>query len=129
MRRLAFSALLLAIALGTSGAARSQDSLSDRDGVRLMRLMMTVQANRPFAQSGFGSLADVMQYGKSAFDDPVLNQLDSSGAVLSHVLRITTSPDRKSYEISLTPTASNCGPAWFGNEKNVIYSGKPLGCS
>jgi hypothetical protein len=36
--------------------------------------------------------------------------------------------DRAKFELSLVPKQS-CGIAFFSNDKNIVYSGRALGCS
>ena len=118
----------LSMVLGFTGMTATQEPtvLAERDGLRLMRRLMAVQANAPFAGNP-GSLADVVGHAqRSGTADATVAAINpETGEVLGYAVRIA--PNGSRYEISLTPNGG-CGPAWFGNEKNVIYSGKALGC-
>jgi hypothetical protein len=45
-----------------------------------------------------------------------------------YTLRLTRSEDRTKFELSLVPKKS-CDLAFFSNDKNIVYTGRALGCS
>jgi len=125
MKRTASMGLLLSVCLlvgGSSFEARGQ--AGDADGVRVMRMAMSVQANKPYGKNGYASISEVMT--SIHLDTATVMDADTI-QVGAYTLRVSRSDDRKHFQMALTPV-SGCGTAWFGSEANVIYTGKALGC-
>src|SRR5262245_28591672 len=107
-------AVCVGLALAADGAraqpTSSADSLTERNALKVMRVVMSAQANEPFRQSGFGSLAELMAQAplmKNA--EPQFTLINSvSASVLDYTLRIDRSDDKRHYAVSLTPT-KGCG--------------------
>jgi hypothetical protein len=100
------------------------------DGVLVMRLVMSAEVQ--LAASGrdtpvrFRSLADVIANGEVSALKRDVTVIDSEdGLYKGYSLRVAAQGAR--YEASLTPD-KGCGLAFFVNEKNVIYTGRGLGC-
>jgi hypothetical protein len=117
------------ILLGATSRATTlpvQQALSETDGLRAIRIVLSTEANVPFGpKKGFGTLAEVLKVAGTAV--PAKTVDPNTASIRDYTLRITRSSDKKRFEATLTPT-TGCGPSWFGNERNIIYTGKPLGC-
>lgn len=126
MARTLVAGLLVGACTVTSGSAFQTQSatLKESQGVALMRMAMTVQANRPFGPSRYGSLDDVLN--TLTVPDAKIAEPDSA-EISGYLLRVSATADRTHYQIALTPS-NGCGTAWFGDEHNIIYAGKALGC-
>ena len=130
LKRIAAVCLVLVGSVGIQGSAtgqaQSQSALSAQDGLRLMRMVMSVEAS--MKKTGFGTLEQVL--GDRMFtQSPVSIVVTSPGtaSVLDYQLRVTRPDDGGRFEASLTPM-SGCSTAWFGTERNLIYTGRALGC-
>jgi hypothetical protein len=133
--KIAFIVGLALVGNQTSIAAvQQQVKHGQQSGLMLMRQVLTIQANRPFAKAGYGSLSDVLKMmpmtrGIAPDAAEAVHLSDAETADFGeYTLRLTRSEDRAKFELSLVPK-DGCGLAFFSNDKNIIYSGKALGCS
>ena len=120
MKRAGLTVLLLGLCVISGSAGASQ---SDVDGLRTMRMAMSVQANKPFGSAGYGSVADVAKALQLTGTKVDSERFDFG----PYRLMVSVSADKRHYQMSLTPL-TGCDAAWFGNETNQIYTGKALGC-
>ena len=123
--------MTVAAAIGTVAVPVVQDSqnqLSSRQALSLVRTINTVQAIIKRSRSNYGSLQDVVkpefQLDKSL---SIISSDGSSAIVKDYRLSLVASADGQHYQISLHPI-SGCGVSFFTNESGVIYQGKALGC-
>ena len=123
--------MTVAAAIGTVAVPVIQDSqnqLSSRQALSLVRTINTVQAIIKRSRSNYGSLQDVVkpefQLDKSL---SIISSDGSSATVKDYRLSLVESADGQHYQISLHPI-SGCGVSFFTNESGVIYQGKALGC-
>ena len=99
-----------------------------------MRQILTIQANKPFAKVGYGTLSDVLKMmpmtrGVAPDAAEAVKLIDAETADFGdYILRLTRSDDHRKFEMSLAPKQS-CAIAFFSSEKNIVYSGRALGCS
>jgi hypothetical protein len=121
MKRAVITGLAFVLcAVSGSAGAYSQNAV---DGLRTMRMAMSVQANRPFGKAGYASAAQVAKALELTG-----TQVDSERFDFGpYRLMVSVSADKKHFQMSLTPI-SGCDEAWFGTEANTIYTGKALGC-
>ena len=106
-----------------------------------MKGVLTLEVHGGGMTSGWDDLAELVKASEhdTAAWKPVDGSrtrlvdaiVDSSTAtVVDYTLRLTRSEDRKHFQLSLTPTvakASDPRPSWFGDDRFVIYTGKPIG--
>jgi len=117
-----------------SNAAVQQPTYGQQSGLMLMRQVLTIQANKPFATNGYGTLSDVLKMmpmtrGVAPDAAQAIQLIDSETADFGdYTLRLTRSEDRRKFELSLAPKQS-CGLAFFSNDRNIVYSGRAIGCS
>jgi hypothetical protein len=105
----------------------AQAELPGLNGPMIMRMVLTMQANRPFGAAGYGTLSDVLPLIPGIVGD--VTMIDEQTASLrGYTIRLTRSIDRRTFELTLTQPG-RCATGWFSNEKNVIYASLPLGCS
>ena len=123
--------MTVAAAIGTVAVPVIQDSqneLSSKQALSLVRTINTVQAIIKRSRSNYGSLQDVVkpefQLDKSL---SIISSDGSSATVKDYRLSLVASVDGQHYQISLHPI-SGCGVSFFTNESGVIYQGKALGC-
>jgi hypothetical protein len=92
-----------------------------------MRMILTMQANRPFgAEAGYGTLAQILPLMPEVKHHATV--VDEHTATLhGYTIRLTRSADRRTFDLAIVRDGS-CSVGWFSSEKNVIYSGTPLGC-
>ena len=130
-RRLHIAFIVLLAALGVRSSAQApqtaQSEMQPLDGPMIMRVVLTMQANRPFGAAGYGTLSEVLALTPGLAGQATV--IDEQTASLhGYTIRMTRSIDRKTFELTLTQPG-RCATGWFSNEKNVIYAGLPLGCS
>jgi hypothetical protein len=133
--------------LGTAAARQpaSQDtstsSIPFQQGVHVMRVVASAEAavaasrgqarDRRPEQNGYGTLAetlDVIQRDSAVGSLPGVTIVDTTSAsMLDYTLQITRSEDRSHYSATLTPV-KGCGLSFFTDDRNVIYTGKSIGC-
>jgi len=129
-----FLGLALVCTQASTCAVQQQAGHSQQSGLMLMRQVLTIQANKPFAKAGYGSLSDVLKMmpmtrGVAPDAAQAVQVSDAETADFGdYTLRLTRSEDRAKFELSLVPKQS-CGIAFFSNDKNIVYSGRALGCS
>jgi hypothetical protein len=105
----------------------AEQVLTKQDATAAMRMMLTMQANRPFGKAGYGTLAEILPLVPFVFDQAT--QVDDQTATYrGYTIRMTRSADRKRFELAMLPNGGACGTSWFSNEQNVIYAGLALGC-
>ena len=56
-----FLGLALVATQASTGAVQKQAGHGQESGLMLMRQVLTIQANKPFAKAGYGSLSDVLK--------------------------------------------------------------------
>lgn len=108
----------------TTPAPAKADVLSDSDGLRTMRMVLSDEIAN--GRSGFRNLPDVVRALPTA--GATMTPDGTAAALKGYRLRLTVSEDKKHFQASLTPEAG-CGTSWFGNEQSLIYVGRPLGCT
>jgi len=112
----------------TSAAAQSpqdQPGLSEQEGLRTMRVLLSAQLSRPAGET-YVPLVDALRYVPGV---PRPAQTDAGTvAFKGYLLRMTLSADRRHFQASLTPE-SGCGKSWFSNEQGLIYVGRVLDCA
>jgi hypothetical protein len=131
-------AIIIGLALAgtpaSSAAVSQQPASGQQSGLMLMRQVLTIQANKPFAKAGYGSLSDVLKMmpmtrGVAPEAAQAVHLTDAETAdVGDYTLRLTRSEDRAKFELSLVPKQS-CDVAFFSNDRNIVYTGRALGCS
>jgi hypothetical protein len=124
-------ALIVGLAmLGARSSAQApqtaQAELPTLDGPRIMRMVLTMQANRPFGSAGYGALSDILPLVPDVDNEATIVD-DQTASLRGYTIRLTRSADRKTFELTITQPG-RCATGWFSNEKNVIYAGLPLGC-
>ena len=124
--------MTVAAAIGTVAVPVIQDSqnqLSSRQALSLVRTINTVQAIIKRSRSNYGSLQDVVKQEGSQLDKSlsIISSDGSSATVKDYRLSLVASADGQHYQISMHPI-SGCGVSFFTNESGVIYQGKALGC-
>jgi len=118
----------------STAAVQKQPTSGQQSALMLMRQVLTIQANKPFAKAGYGSLSDVlktmpMTRGVAPDAAQAVHLVDAETADFGdYTLRLTRSEDRAKFELSLVPKQS-CDTAFFGNDTNIVYTGRALGCS
>ena len=119
-------------------ATSAQGSLPSDKTLLLMRLVISIEETLASPKTGYGNLIDVMQSpdwpdASRIHQDgiPAIDVVDSSSAQIgNYLLRITTSHDKKHFQASLEPIdPKTCGQALFGDDRELIYAGRVLGCS
>jgi hypothetical protein len=76
-------------------------------------------------KNGFCDLSEIMRLSEVAFQGTTI---DSVSLQLSdYTFRVTRSEDKQHFQASLTPS-KGCHPAWFTDERKVIYTGRAPGC-
>lgn len=131
------AALLLAVAFVSacrsgqpapvaSAPAQNPAGLSDQEGLRTVRMVLSAQLSRPRGVP-YTDLAEVL---KSIPTLPAqASPIDAETAALKgYRLRMTVSEDRRHFQTALTPE-KGCGKSWFSSEQSVIYVGRVLDCS
>jgi hypothetical protein len=102
-----------------------------------MRFVISIEEATAGSGKPCGNLTDVMQSpdwpdASQRYQDgfPAMDVVDSSSAQIgNYLMRITTSDDKKHFQASIEPIdPKTCGPALFGDDRELIYAGKVLGC-
>lgn len=120
------AAVVMAMAgIGVARAAQTPPAaLTEQEGLRMMRQVLSAEMNAPMGKkNGFGTLADVLSVTK--LDAQTIDT--ASALIKGYTLRVSRADDRQHVQVTLTPV-TGCGTAWFGDERNLIYTGKALGC-
>ena len=99
--------------------------LSDQEGLRTMRMVLSAQLSRGRGVP-YGSLADVLNT-ISNIPSPTSPIDGETAALKGYRLRMTVSEDRQHFQTSLTPE-SGCGKSWFASDQSLIYVGRALDC-
>jgi hypothetical protein len=113
-------------------------SLSRDRALTILRIVLAVEVTGGAGNPpGYLNLSDVAQspdwlgfVQRRTPEFPRIEMTDSTSArVLDYELRVIASADRKHFQASLQPVEPKaCGFALFTDERDVIYSGKGLGC-
>jgi len=135
MRFLAVTLTLVAVVaiLGVRSSAHAPQtpaqppSLTKEDAAGAMRMILTIQANRPFGKGRYGLLEEVLAGVSLAGEDPVI--VDRQTATYrGYTIRILRTPEMTKFDLTMVPSGGLCGQSYFANEQNVIFSGTAIGC-
>jgi hypothetical protein len=121
---------LLGTQASTAGVQQptQQPTLTKEAGASAMRMMLTMQANKPYGpKTGYGSLSEILSLVPSVYDEATLID-EQTASYRGYTIRLTRSADQKRFELTMVPNGGVCAISWFSNEQNVIYSGQALGC-
>jgi len=102
-------------------------ALSKDEGPRAMRMLLTMQANRPYGKGNYGTLSEILALVPPVQVDATIID-EQTASYRGYTIRMTRSADRKHFELALVPAGGTCAASWFSNEHNVIYSGQAIGC-
>ena len=101
--------------------------LTKDEGPRAMRMLLTMQANKPYGKGSYGTLSEILELVPPVQGDATLID-EQTAAYRGYTIRMTRSADRKHFELALIPAGGACAASWFSNEQNVIYAGQAIGC-
>jgi hypothetical protein len=92
-----------------------------------MRMILTIQANRPFGKGNYGLLQELLSDVSLAGENPVI--VDRQTATYrGYTIRVMRNPEMTTFDLTMVPSGGFCGASFFANEQNVIYSGTAIGC-
>lgn len=120
--------MAVAAALGASSSAVTQqpaapDTMTPIEGLALVKQLNTIMGRLYVRSNAQMDLKDVVEDDTftRAQGFELLN--DQQGLYKRYRVTIThVTGDKESYQLSLVP-ASGCGPSWFSNETNLIFTG------
>ena len=101
--------------------------LTKDEGPRAMRMLLTMQANRPYGKGNYGTLSEILELVPPVRVDATIVD-EQTASYRGYTIRMTRSADRKHFELALVPAGGACAASWFSNEQNVIYAGQAIGC-
>jgi hypothetical protein len=108
--------------------APAQETLTKEGGARVMRMILTMQANTPYGpKTSYGTLKEILPLLPDVQRDATVID-EHTASYRGYTIRMTRTADRQRFEISIVPNSGACAISWFSNEKNVIYVGQALGC-
>ena len=125
-RLLAVAAFAVLVGSSVRSSAQSPVVLSADDGAQIMRMILTMEMNRPFGPGRYGALTDVLNLMPEV--QSVARRVNNETATIhGYTIRLNPSADGQRFDLTLAREGS-CDLAWFSNDRSVIYSGRPLGC-
>jgi hypothetical protein len=130
--RMRILGLAFVVAVGMFGAQSSAESsqapsLSKDDAARVMRMLMTIQGNRPFGKGQYGLLEEVMKGVQLAGEDAVRVD-DHTFTYRGYTIRMMRGATRQNYSLTMVPSNGFCAASYFANEMSIIYVGQAIGC-
>jgi hypothetical protein len=132
MRLLVLTFLAVIAMLGTRSSVEAHQptqpqAMSKADATRAMRMIMTIQSNRPFGKGNYGLLEEVLKGVTLAGEDA--SRVDEHTATYrGYTIRMMRSAIRTHFALTMVPSGGLCGASYFANENQIIYSGQALGC-
>jgi hypothetical protein len=119
---------LLALSVGASQAVSPKPNDPFKEGVLMLRVLNTVEAEMNHTGGTFVPLSAVLEtpvlrrsFSEASMADP------TKAIVGGRALVLVLAEDRKHYQAMVSP-AERCGIGVFTNESGLIYSGRALGC-
>ena len=126
--RMRLGVVVIGIAVGAGVLhARQQAELTERDAVRVLRMVNTAQAKLGSGGSRqYGTLAELLDV-ETTLRSMVSDITATVATVPGYRLSLVRSSDGRAYHAALLPVRS-CAPMFFTTQDGVIYQGRGLGC-
>lgn len=131
---LATLAVLLTVVGPETGVSVPQSGttqMTDQQAIRLVFLVVADEAEANRSGSALSAIPNRLKILIGALRVGTVTEIDRDTVQIAdtYIVRITRSDDRRHCQVSLTPIARGCAPAWFSSETQVVFSGRSVQCN